>query len=378
MNIPFFDRRVINHFDFALIMLIVPLVGTSMFLIGEINETLLNKQIIYTIVGIIFFFIVFFIPIKKITWLIPFAYWFSVGLLIFVYFFGVTKLGARRWIEIPLIDITMQASEIFKPAFILMLAYLIERDPPPKEGYSWIKFLKLSTYILLPFFLIAKEPDLGTAMIVLFVGFGVLLVVGVRRRIWLSVFALIIAISPLAYERLHDYQKQRIHDFIIADRPSYHVRQSVIAIGSGHLFGKNKDEATQTQLRFLPISTSDFIFAYYVERFGFIGALVLLGIYASLIMHLLSLTQKMQNDYLALVVISSVAIMLFVYMSINIAMTVGLLPVVGVPLPLFSHGGSSFVNFIILFAIVENLLAFRFTFLYSTSMKIKQKNKTIL
>jgi rod shape determining protein RodA len=147
------------------------------------------------------------------------------------------------------------------------------------------------------------------------------------------------------------------------------VRQSLIAIGSGGLSGKQPEEATQTQLRFLPISPSDFLFAYFAERFGFVGALALIALYAMIALHLFSLNAKAQGDYLTTVTITGVAIMIFLYMAVNIAMTTGLAPVVGVPLPLFSHGGSSFVNFMVLFAIIENLLAFRFYFLYVSASR---------
>jgi len=125
----------------------------------------------------------------------------------------------------------------------------------------------------------------------------------------------------------------------------------MIAIGSGGVLGQDKENSTQTQLKFLPISSSDFIFAYLVERLGFVGALFLIFLYAFLILHLLSLTNSLKKDYLAAVTIVAVAVLIFLYMSVNIAMTIGLAPVVGVPLPMFSHGGSSFVNFFILFAL---------------------------
>ena len=362
--IPFLDRRVVTHFDFLLIALILPLIGLSLFLVSEISQALANKQMVYTTLALLIFLVIFFFPLRRYTWLIPFIYWVNILLLIAVKLFGVAKLGAQRWLEIPLVHLTIQPSELMKPAFILMLGYIIARNPPPLEGYDWKDFFKITAYILLPFFLIASEPDLGTATLILFVGGGVLLSVGIRRKIWITVGAILLLSSTLIYENLHDYQKKRINDFL-AEKPSYHVQQSIIAIGSGGLLGKEKEESTQTQLKFLPISSSDFIFAYLVERFGFIGAFMLILLYAFLILHLLSLTQKVRQDYLAGVVIVSVAILIFLYMSVNIAMTIGLAPVVGIPLPLFSHGGSSFINFIALIAIIENLLAFRFNYMYS-------------
>jgi rod shape determining protein RodA len=365
---PFFDRRILTHFDFLLMFLVIPLVLTSWLLVSEISTMLANKQLVYIGIGIGLFFFIFFLPLRKFTWLIPTFYWLGILLLLAVEFIGITKLGAQRWLQLPLINLTIQPSELMKPAFILMLGYLINNNPPPRDGYGIKDFAKLSFFILLPFFLIAKEPDLGTATIVLIVGGAVLLAVGVERRIWISLIILFGLSSTLLYDNLHDYQKKRITDFL-AEKPSYHVQQSIIAIGSGGLTGQEKEEATQTQLKFLPIASSDFIFAYVVERFGFIGAFLLISLYAAIILHLLTLTNKVKKDYLASVTILSLSVLFFIYMSVNIAMTIGLAPVVGVPLPMFSHGGSSFITFMILLAIVQHFLAFRFNLMYTFDSK---------
>ena len=353
------DRRIVTHFDFLIPILVVPIILFSYYLISEANATLANKQLVYFTVGIAAFFIFFITPLKKIEWLIPLFYWVSITLLISVELFGISRLGAKRWLEIPLVHFTIQPSEILKPAFILMLAYLIKQTPPDTHGYGWKQFFRLSFYILLPFILIAKEPDLGTALILLMLGYGILFIIGVNKKIWITLAILIGLASPLMYNNLHDYQKKRISDFL-SDTPSYHVKQSIIAIGSGGLHGKDKDEATQTHYKFLPIATSDFIFAYTVERFGFWGAFGLIGLYALLIVHLMTLNFKLKNEPFAQVMTSGIALIIFLYMSINIAMTIGLAPVVGVPLPFFSYGGSSFITFFALFGILENLLAFRF------------------
>ncbi|UFS63214.1 rod shape-determining protein RodA [Sulfurimonas sp. HSL-3221] len=356
------DRRILAHFDFVIPALVVPLVLVSGWLIGEIHPLLAHKHLVYVGVGAVVFTFFFFLPVRRLSWMIPIFYWFNIGLLLAVEFFGHARLGAKRWIELPFVHFTLQPSELMKPAFILMLAYLVSRNPPPYGGYGWAAFLKLSFYILLPFFLIAKEPDLGTATVLLLLGVGVLFLVGVRWKIWLTLAVGFIVSMPLIYTQLHDYQKKRITDFM-SEKPSYHVQQSIIAIGSGGVVGKAKEEATQTQMKFLPIASSDFIFAYVVERFGFMGAVLLIGLYALIIIHLLGISLYTHDPYIK-VVSASVSLLIFVYMSVNIAMTIGLAPVVGVPLPMFSYGGSSFVNFMILFGILENLMAFRFTELY--------------
>ncbi len=361
------DRRILTHFDFLLLLLIVPFMILSNYLIADVNPILAKKQLLYYAAGFIVFFITFLAPLREYKWIIPFLYWAGIVLLISVDIFGVSKLGAKRWLAIPFTHATIQPSEIFKPAFILMLAYLIQNNPPPKEGYNWKDFGKISFYILLPFALIAKEPDLGTALILLIIGFGVLFLVGVHWKIWATLVLVFMLFAPFAYKYvLHDYQKKRIEAFL-SKKPSYHVQQSIIAIGSGGLTGKSENEATQTKLRFLPIATSDFIFAYFVERFGFFGAVMLVILYALLILHIFGDYYKLRGDFFSQVVAASIAIMLFTYMSVNIAMTIGLAPVVGVPLPLLSYGGSSFVMFMTLFGILEHLLAFRFRFLYNAS-----------
>jgi rod shape determining protein RodA len=359
-----FDKRIIYHFDFILILLIIPLILLSYTLINEINETLANKQLKYISLSLIAFVFFFILSIRKYIKFIPILYWLGIILLISVEFFGITKLGAKRWIDIPILNMTIQPSELIKPIFLLMLAYFIHSNPPPKNGYLLKDFIHISFYILLPFYLIVKQPDLGTGLILLLVGYGILFIVGVNFKIWISIVLFILISSPFTYTYLiKDYQKKRISDFI-AKEPSYHVKQSIIAIGSGGLLGKDKKDATQTQLKFLPISTSDFIFAYYIERYGFIGSILLIILYLFIIIHLLSMNYYFKDDYLIKVFSSGVSLLVFFNMSVNILMVIGLAPVVGLPLPLFSYGGSSFINFVIIFAILEHLISFRYSNMY--------------
>ena len=360
----FFDKRIISHFDYLLIIFILPLVYLSYNLVSEINHILANKQLIYFTLSVFIFIIVFVLPIRKNIRLIPLLYWLGIFLLLAVEFIGVTKFGAKRWISISFLNTTIQPSELFKPVFLLMLAYLIKNKPPPQDGYNIQDFTYFSFYILLPFILIAKEPDLGTALVLLLVAYGVLFIIGVNWRIWLGIFLIISISAPFVYTHLiKDYQKKRIHDFI-AKKPSYHVQQSIIAIGSGGLLGKNEKEATQTKLKFLPIATSDFIFAYFVERHGFLGSIGLILVYTLFILHLLSMNYYFKDDYMIRSFASGLSLLIFFNMSINILMVIGFAPVVGLPLPMFSYGGSSFMNYIIILAILENLIAFRFMYMY--------------
>ncbi len=377
MNIWFqFDRRILQQINFILILQLFPLFAISSYLVYEINDHLFNKQMVYYGIASAVFFLAFLIPWRKFRWLIPLTYWGNLVLLLSVEFFGKSILGAKRWIAIPGLGVTIQPSEFIKITVLLMLAYVISRHPPHKDGYGLKMFITLSFYILLPFILIAKEPDLGTGLVLLLSGFGVLFVIGIQTRIWVTLFLIIGLSAPLLYTHgLKPYQKQRIANFI--GKPSYHVQQSMIAIGSGGLHGQKREEATQTQLKFLPVSSTDFIFAYLGERLGFVGMISVIGLYIALILHLIFISMQNKKDYFVRVLSAGIAFLFFIYMTVNILMTIGLAPVVGLPLPMFSHGGTSFIIFAFLFGILENLLAFRFYFMYNSDSKITMMKKNI-
>ena len=370
-------RTLPKNVDYLLVIQILPLLVISSILVKEINPALFHKQLIYYTVGAIGFFFALLIPWKKILWWVaPLSYVLNLLLLLAVDVAGKSILGARRWLQIPGTGLTIQPSEFIKVSVILMLAYLIYKKPPPEDGYGFLDFFKLSLVIVIPFLLIAKEPDLGTAMVLVMTGFGVLFIVGVKWRVWLTMFAVIALSAPILYSHLHDYQKKRIQDFL--GKPSYHVQQSLIAIGSGGLKGKAKEEATQTQLKFLPIASSDFIFAYLGERFGYRGMLTVIVLYILLIIHLLALSQIYSQDYLIKAVSAGLAFLIFIYMDVNMYMIIGMAPVVGVPLPMFSHGGTSFIIFAIFFGILLNLIAFKNYFQYNSDAKITMLEKEAL
>jgi len=371
-----FDRRILQQINFILILQLLPLFAFSSYLVYEINQHLFQKQMVYYSISAAVFFFAFLVPWRKYQWLIPVTYWINLGLLLSVEFFGKKILGAQRWIEIPGLGVTLQPSEFIKITVLLMLGYLITRNPPQKGGYGWKMFTKLSIYILIPFILIAKEPDLGTGLILLLTGYGVLFIVGIQFRIWLILFIILGVSAPVLYTHgLKPYQKQRIANFI--GKPSYHVQQSMIAIGSGGMNGQKREEATQTQLKFLPVSSTDFIFAYLGERLGFVGMMSTIGLYIALILHLIYIAYNNSKDYYVQVFSSGIAFLFFISMVVNIFMTIGLAPVVGLPLPMFSHGGTSFIIFAFLFGILENLLAFRFYFMYNSDSKITMMKKNL-
>ena len=368
------SKRLFKYFNYILMIQIIPLLIISSKLIYEISPNLFNKQMLYYAVAAVAFIVSCFIPWRRILWwFVPLFYTVNLILLIAVEFVGKKILGAQRWIEIPGIGLTVQPSEFIKVSVLMMLAYTISKNPPSLRGYDIVNFIKLSIIILIPFLLIAKEPDLGTALVLLITGYGTLFIVGVNWKIWIFIAVALGFSAPLLYSNLHDYQKKRIADFV--GKPSYHVQQALIAIGSGGVKGKKKDEATQTQLKFLPISTSDFIFAYLGERFGFVGMMTVLGLYILLIFHLMYIAIVNSTDYMVVTFASGLAFLFFIYMGVNIYMIIGLAPVVGLPLPIFSHGGTSFIIFAVIFGILQNLLAFKKDLLYNSDSKITMSSK---
>ena len=367
-------KSVFRHFSYFLMLQLIPLFVISSYLIQEINEHLFQKQMIYYAIATVVFFVSAFIPWRRIMWwFVPLFYLLNLGLLVAVEFIGKSILGAQRWIEIPGIGLTIQPSEFIKVSVIMMLGYLISRRPPEDRGYGLFHFIKLSIVIIIPFLLIAKEPDLGTALVLLITGYGILFIIGINWKIWVTILVVLGLTAPLLYGQLKPYQKKRISDFV--GKPSYHVKQALIAIGSGGLEGQATEDATQTQLKFLPVSSTDFIFAYLGERFGFKGMMVVIGLYILLIFNLLYISAKHATDYYIKTFASGLAFLLFVYMGVNIYMVIGMAPVVGLPLPMFSHGGTSFIIFAVIFGILQNLIAFKDYSRYTSDSKITMQTK---
>ena len=369
------DKRVFKNFSFSLMLQLIPIFVISAYLVYEINPYLYKKQIIYYIIATIAFFASMFMPWRRIMWwFAPLFYVANLALLAAVPIIGTSILGAQRWIEIPGIGLTIQPSEFMKVSVIMLLAYLIFKKQPSSSGYGVFGFLKLSLVIIIPFLMIAKEPDLGTALVLLITGYGILFIIGVDWKIWAVILIIVGAAAPMAYEYgLKDYQKKRIVDAV--SKPSYQVRQALIAIGSGGMEGKAKEDATQTQLKFLPVSSTDFIFAYLGERFGFKGMVTLIVLYILLIFNLLYISAKHANDYYIKTFASGLAFLFFVYMGVNIYMIIGMAPVVGLPLPMFSHGGTSFIIFAVIFGILQNLITFKDYNRYTSDSKISMTPK---
>jgi rod shape determining protein RodA len=283
-------------------------------------------------------------PPKVWLWLAWPIYVISLLLLVAVDIAGKTGMGAQRWLVVGPMQI--QPSEITKVAVILVLAryyHGLTREQAARFLYTLPPLL----VILLPVALVMVQPDLGTAMMVLLGGAALLFVAGVRLWMFLAAAVAAVGCLPLAWSFMHDYQRKRVLTFLDPDRDplgaGYHITQSKIAIGSGGLFGKGFLKGTQSALNFLPEKQTDFIFTTFVEEWGMIGALVLLALFTLILLWGFSIALRSQHHFGRLVALG-VTSMMFLYVFINTSMVMGLLPLVGVPLPLVSNGGTAMVS----------------------------------
>jgi rod shape determining protein RodA len=268
-------------------------------------------------------------------------YTFGVALLVAVALFGVIKKGARRWLHV---GVDIQPSEIMKIAMPLMLAWYFQT----RSGLlNWKSFIVAALLLLIPFALIAKQPDLGTALLVGGAGFWVIFLAGLSWRALIALFAAGCAGLPVAWSMMHDYQRERVMTLIDPTSDplgkGFHIIQSVIAIGSGGVTGKGYMKGTQAYLEFIPERTTDFIFSVYSEEFGLVGNLVLLFLYLLLIGRSMMIAANAPNLFTRLLG-GSIAMMFFIYAFVNMGMVSGILPVVGVPLPFMSYGGTALIT----------------------------------
>lgn len=305
------------------------------------NMEVVIKQLIRMLLGLGAMFAIAQInPMRLARWA-PIVYLLGMGLLVAVYFFG-TGRGAHRWLEIGVIR--FQPSEIMKIAVPLTVAwFLSDKVLPPKAATVGIALL----LILIPGAFIAEQPDLGTAILVTAAGFFALFFAGIAWR-WIGTAAAIaVLLTPIAWYAMHDYQRQRIITLLDPTEDplgaGYHIIQATIAVGSGGGSGKGWLNGTQSHLEFLPERATDFIFAVYCEEFGLIGVLVLLAAYALVLARGLKIALFAQDAFGRLVA-ASLTLTLFTYIFVNMGMVTGQLPVVGVPLPLVSYGGTALVT----------------------------------
>ena len=274
----------------------------------------------------------------------PWLFFLCLVLLILVLLIGETRNGATRWLNI---GISFQPSELMKIAMPLMIARYISSGALPPTVFSVGVSIMI---VLVPSYLIMEQPDLGTSILIAFSGLVVIFLSGLKKRYLAVAFGLFLAYLPLMWANMHPFQKNRVLAFLNPGSDptgsGYHLIQSKIAIGSGGLFGKGWLNSTQGQLDFLPERTTDFIFAILAEEFGFLGISLLIGIYLFIIGRGIMIAINAQ-DLFSRLLASSISLTFFVYVFVNIAMTTGLLPVVGIPLPLISSGGTSMLTIMV-------------------------------
>lgn len=281
-------------------------------------------------------------------------YGVNIVLLVAVMLFGHTALGAQRWIQIG--PITLQPSEFSKVIMIISLAALLA-DKVGKLN-TLQDLLPIALFVGVPFLLVLKQPDLGTSLVFIAIFLGMIFAAGVNLKLLGGLFGVGLLASPVLWHFLKDYQKMRILVFLDPNvdplGSGYHIIQSEIAIGSGQLFGKGLFEGTQSQLDFLPENHTDFIFAVVGEEMGFIGAAFLLVLYLILLWRGIRIAQE-ASDMFGMLLAVGITSMLAFHVLVNIGMTMGIMPVTGIPLPLMSYGVSSLTTNIMAIALLLNI-----------------------
>jgi rod shape determining protein RodA len=324
----------------------------TLYSASDLDLGTIGGQAARFLLGAILMLVVARIPPTLLRTWTPWFYAFSTLLLVIVVVLGEGR-GANRWLDLGVIR--FQPSEFLKLSMPMMIAwYLHPRQLPP----GWKDIAIVGVLIAIPSVLIAKQPDLGTALLVAAAGVFVLFLSGIAWwRVGLMLGALAGA-APIAWHFLHDYQRQRVLTFLHPENDplgnGWHIIQSMIAVGSGGVFGKGWHHGTQSRLEFLPEHTTDFIFAVFSEEFGLVGVLLLLALYAFIVGRCLWIAANARDTYSRLLA-GAIGMSFFVYVMVNGGMITGLLPVVGVPLPLISYGGTSAVTLLCGFGVLMSI-----------------------
>jgi len=365
-----FDRRLISHLSWPLILFTLVL-----FALGVMNlysasslrvETgvttifFYKKQLVWGAVGFVVMFACMVFDYRHLKSLVWTLYALSVGLLAWLLLFGEQIYGAKRWISLRYVS--FQPTELAKLSILLLTAAYLSGI---QEKLDWPRLCKLVALVLVPTTMIILQPDLGSGLNILLIIFGMVLVKGLKKRVFLSLLVGLPLLAPSGWFFLHDYQKERILTFLNPERDplgsGYNIIQSQIAIGSGQMWGKGFLAGTQSQLRFLPEKHTDFVFAVFGEEWGFIGCLLLLSLFC-IFLYQIVLTAQESKDQFGAFLSAGVFFYFFWQILINMAMVLGLMPVVGIPLPFLSYGGSSTIINFCLVGLVLNVSMRRFVF----------------
>ena len=353
-NLNFRDK--IMSLDYLLIFLVLILGVISFFAMYSTergNFDYYTKSHIYRFcIFFLFFIILSFFSIQFWNKLAYPFYFIILLLLVGVDFFGVTASGSKRWISFLIFN--LQPSELMKIGIIVLLAKYYNKIP--SHGVNSIKHMVLPVFILfIPVFLVITQPDLGTALLITISGLAVIWLAGFRMKYFLLSFATLVCLMPVVIAFLKPYQKSRILSFLNPERDplgaGYQIIQSKIAVGSGGIMGKGFLQGSQSYLDYLPEKHTDFIFTLFSEEFGFVGSISLLLIYALIIYRILLIGINAKNNFAKLYCFGF-ATSFFIYVAVNMSMVLGLLPIVGAPLPIMSYGGSSMLSIMIGLGIV--------------------------
>lgn len=365
-----FDRRLLQNFDFPLALLTYTLAAIGLVTIYSAvapgvrgaGEIFCVKQAVWFGIGtgaMICVFSIHYSLFDKWVWLV---YGASVFLLAYVLVFGKTVSGAQRWVSLG--PFTLQPSEPAKIAVIIALAHAFSRVADQK-GMTLADLIKPAAIVAVPFLLILLEPDLGSALLLVLIGGVMALYAGIRRKALITLLVLALAAAPIGWSVLKDYQKERIMTFLSPEKDplgaGYHVIQSKVAIGSGALSGKGYLDGTQKALSYLPEQHTDFIFSVFAEEWGFLGSTSLLILFLVWLALMLNVARRSKDPFGSLLAVG-VAAAVFWQLFVNIGMVMGLMPVVGVPLPLVSYGGSSVLTTLVGVGLLLNVGMRRFMF----------------
>lgn len=350
--------RVFKAVDWPLLLLLVALSSIGLLVMHSAvggTDWRYADQSRYFVYALVVMWTVALVPPAWFARISPAIYLLGLALLVGVALFGETSKGATRWLDLGFVRI--QPSELMKIALPMALAWYFQQ----REGKAgWLDFMVVILAIMVPFALIVRQPDLGTALLVMLAGFFVMYFAGLTFRLLVPLAAVAVMGIGLvvAYQDtlcapemdwvvLHEYQKGRVCTLLDPTRDplgkGFHTIQSTIAVGSGGLYGRGYMNGTQAQLDFIPERTTDFIFAVFAEEFGLFGALSLLFLFTLLIVRGLFIAARAPDTYGRLLA-GSLSMVIFIYVFVNLGMVIGILPVVGVPLPFFSYGGTALIT----------------------------------
>jgi len=349
----YYLTRYIDNFLLAGILILMTLGLIVLYSATGGNITRVGNQVVNILIALVIMWLVANIPLQQIMRLALPMYMLGLILLIGVALFGEINNGARRWLSIGITRI--QPSELMKIALPLMMAWYFDKH---EITLRLRDYLGATILLLLPVLLILRQPDLGTALLIAASGFYVLFLAGLSWRIIVGLVTVAAASLPVLWSVMHDYQRQRIMTLLDPTQDplgtGYHTIQSSIAIGSGGIVGKGWQNGTQTQLDFLPEQSTDFIFAVFSEEFGLIGNTVLLLLYLLVIGRCIAITANASTQFTRLIS-GSITLTFCTYIFVNMGMVSGILPIVGVPLPLMSYGGTSMVTMLLGFGILMSI-----------------------